>query len=54
MLLPHATWSHRNSHNILYNWDIKSYDIIQGFEHFTIINVISYQIELIITIFILY
>ena len=42
------------AHNILYNWDIKSYDIIQGFVHCTKINVISYQIELIITILILY
>ena len=51
MLLPHATWILWNSPYYFIQFDIKSYDIIQGFVHFTKINVISYQIELSITIF---
>ena len=39
------------AHNYFIQLDIKSYDIIQGFVHFTKINIILYQIELIITIF---
>ena len=54
MLLPHATWILWNSPYYFIQLDIKSYDIIQGFVHFTKINVISYQIELSITIFKLY
>ena len=54
MLLPHATWIFWNSPYYFIQLDIKSYDIIQGFVHFTKINVISYQIELSITIFKLY
>ena len=51
MLLPNATWILWNSPYYFIQLDIKSYDIIQGFVHFTKINVISYQIELSITIF---
>ena len=54
MLLPHATWSHWNSPYYFIQLDIKSYDIIQGFVHFTKMDVTLYQIKLIITIFILY
>ena len=54
MLLPHATWYHWNSSYYFIQLDIKSYDIIQGFVHFTKINVISYQIKLMFTIFYLY
>ena len=49
--MPHGSFE--TAHTIL-QLDIKSYDIIQGFVHFTKINVILYQIELSITIFKLY
>ena len=54
MLLPHATWILWNSPCYFIQLDIKSYNIIQGFVHFTKINVTLYQIELSITIFKLY
>ena len=54
MLLPYATWSHWNSPYHFIQLNIESYDIIQGFVHFTKMDVILYQIKLIITIFNLY
>ena len=54
MLLPHATWSHWNSPYHFIELDIRSYDIIEGFVHFTEMDVILYQIKLSITIFNLY
>ena len=54
MLLPHATWSQWNSPYHFIQLDIKSYDITQGFVHFTKMDVIVYQSKLIITIFNLY
>ena len=54
MLLPHATWILWNSPYYFIQLDIESYDIIQGFVHFTKVDVISYQTELSIAVFGLY